>query len=347
MKAIEELLRGAVADGLCVGGAAAVGVGEKTLGTCVGGLVRVGGVPLDSHTRFDLDALTALLVPVTLTLLALERGMLSLGDTLGMLLDAPADKRAVTVQQLLTGTSGFPASLLLEQEATDADDALRAILKHPLQKTIKPGKARVDAIVLGKVLERVYGLPLDEAAKRLVFTPLGMRRTGYLPSGDNIAAAERDAETGELLSCVARDENARFQHGVSGHAGVFADCADCARFASMLACNGLVGGAPFLTPSAVALLSRDHTPKKAAAVGLGVTLAKRGSTFMGDLWARDGFGVADDAGASIAVEPQSGLWVVLLLNRACNPRDAERLASLRRRVHNRAKGLLPSAISRA
>ena len=320
------------AQELSIGGAAMIGVGAETLCTATFGKVRPGGIAVDRQTRFDLGALTTLLSPVMLALLALERGQVSLRDPLGLFMEAPADKRGLTLLRLLTNASGFPAEFLLEQEANDAYDALRAILAHPLAGG--NGNSQIAAIVLGKVMESVYGLPLDEAAKKYVFQPLGMKHSGYLPSGQNIACAVRDADA----IGVPRNENARFQHGVSGNAGVFADIVDCGRFAAMLANTGKTNGRTFLQAETLAFATRDHTPKKTIARGLGFQLAKRGSTFMGELWAADGFGLADDAGMSLAVEPRSGLWTVLLLNRANLAKDAERLASVRRRLHNAVCG---------
>lgn len=319
------------------GYALAVGLRERVLhAECHGRLGAPGSPPVTAETRYDLASLTKIIAPTMLALRALEDGRLALTDTLAQFFDAPADKRDVTVFHLMTHTAGMEPSFLLEEKAVDPRDALRAILARKLAAPV--GK-RVEYscmgyITLGKVLEQVYGLPLDEAAKRFVFAPLGMARTSYLPAGDNIAPTEIDATTGEPWQGVVHDENARFLNGVSANAGVFSDLNDCARFASMLACGGRLDGRAFLARDTLRLATSDHTAGMQLARGLGFQLAARGVTFFGDLWPRDGFGHTGFTGTSVAVEPRGGLFVVLLTNRVYPTRENDKLMRVRRLLHN-------------
>ena len=60
-------------------------------------------------------------------------------------------------------------------------------------------------LLLGQLLECLYGQTLADLATQEVFWPLRMTRTGYLPSGDNIAPTERQAD-GTLLRGSVHDE---------------------------------------------------------------------------------------------------------------------------------------------
>ncbi|MDD3410882.1 MAG: serine hydrolase, partial [Eubacteriales bacterium] len=265
-----------------------------------------------------------------LALSALEHGKLTLDDPLTMFFSGvPADKRGITVGQLLTHTSGLPPYFPLEQEADGASDAAQAILAHPLDE--RPGRrvreSAMGFVLLGLLLEKALRLPLDEAARRYVFSPLGMTLTDYLPSGANIAACGLDPATGEPLVGVAADENARFLHGVSGSAGVFTTLNDCLRFAGMLAHEG----APLLAPATVRLARRNHTRGLDEAFGLGFRL----KTGFGDLWSGDTFGLTAPGGC-LAVDPVSGLAAALLLNPVETPRGGAALPRLRRLALNQA-----------
>ena len=65
----------------------------------------------NEHTRYDLASVTKPLVVGMLTLRAMEAGKLCLWDRLGTFLDAPPDKRDITIAQILTHTAGFPTGL--------------------------------------------------------------------------------------------------------------------------------------------------------------------------------------------------------------------------------------------
>lgn len=63
-------------------------------------------------------------------------------------------------------------------------------------------------LLLGFLLERVFDMPLDEAAKRFVTAPLHMGRTGYLPSGSDVAPTSIRDENGVLQPGCPLDGNA-------------------------------------------------------------------------------------------------------------------------------------------
>ena len=332
------LLDRALADGAFPGYALCVGRGDDVWLTRVGGtLAGPGTPPVTPDTRYDMASLSKVLAATQLTWLALERGLITLQDTIGAFFpDAPEDKREITVHQLVTHQSGMEPSFRLDRLGIAPQDTLDAILRHPLLGA--PGTAVryscMGFITLAKMLEKAYALPLNEAAKRYVFAPLGMAHTGFLPEGGNIAPTERDEATGRLWTGVVHDENARFQGGVSGNAGVFSDIGDMSRFARMLACGGTLEGYRHVTAETLRFATRDHTAALNESRGLGLELNARGGTYMGDLWPAAGFGHTGFTGTSLAVDPGSGLFVALLTNRVCPTRENLKLMRVRRLLHN-------------
>ena len=106
-------------------------------------------------------------------------------------------------------------------------------------------------ILLGQLLECLYGAELNELAMQEVFWPLGMRKTGYLPREDGIAATEMQ-DNGKCLQGLVYDENAQFLGGVSGHAGVFSTMDDLALWMQMIAAQGeLPDGSRYLSKAAI------------------------------------------------------------------------------------------------
>lgn len=323
---LNTMLAEGVTDGCFPGAVAAVGVGEQTLVTAASGEATL-------DTRFDMASMSKILSTTMLALQAIEEGLLTLDDTLSYFFDTPDDKARITVRQLLTHTGGFTPFFLLQEAVEDPADAVSCILRRPLES--EPGGAPcyscMGFILLGKLLEEVFGAPLDTLASARVFSPLSMHRTGYNPSGSNIAPTEVDIETGRAWQGIVHDENARFLGGVSGNAGVFSDIKDCIRFASMLA----TGGRRFLSSAVFHLATQDHTRGYDTHRGLGFHLGGTPGSFFGDLFPPVSFGHTGFTGVSMVIDPATSLFVILLTNRVYPTRTNEKIFRFRRRLHNR------------
>ena len=232
----------------------------------------------------------------------------------------------------MTHTGGFTPTFRLDLALQDPADALQAILDHPLDYAPGggPSYSCMGYIVLGKLLEAVYGKPLNVLAKERVFDPLGMSSTCYCPEGGNIASTELDAATGKLWTGVVHDENARFLRGISGNAGVFSNIHDMIRFAQMLSQEG--NG--YLSPATLKTAVRCQEEGGGVRRGIGFHLAGTPENYMGEIMPPTSFGHTGFTGTSLAIDPESGFFVILLSNRVCPTRDNHRLFSFRRRLHN-------------
>lgn len=329
-----DMLAQGIAEGVFPSAAAAVGIRDRVFFMhAAGRLSLFDGGEADTRTRYDMASMTKIMAPTMLALMALEKGLLVLDDTLSAFFDAPQDKADITVLQLMTHTGGFPPSFLLEEACKTPDEAAEAILRRPLEGP--PGQmprySCMGYILLGKILEKVYGKPLNEASRERIFEPLGMAMTGYLPKGGNIAATEVGAPGGKPYQGVVHDENARFLQGVSGNAGVFSNIEDCARFAAMLSQEGF----PLLNPATLRLAIKDRTPAHYVHRGLGFHVSGGPGSFMGDLFPATAFGHTGFTGTSLAVDPQSGLYALLLTNAVHPRRGNPAIQRFRRLFHNR------------
>ena len=334
----DEIMRQAVASRVFPGAVLLVGSGERVLfRRAYGRLGPEETEPMtNEQTRYDLASLTKPLVVGMLTLRALESGKLCLWDKLSTFIQAPADKQDITIRQLLTHTAGFPSGFHLWRMAKDAAQTTDLLLAA---KLVSPPGTRVQYccagyLLLGQLLECLYGQTLAELATQEVFWPLRMSRTGYKPTGDNIAPTERQQD-GTLLRGQVHDENARFMGGVAGNAGVFSTADDLALFMQMLAAEGaLSDGTRYLGAPTVRLALRNHTPGLGQARGLGFYLPAFDDGYIGDLFPPETVGHTGFTGTSITLDPTSGLYVILLSNRVCPSRDNEAIYRVRRLVHN-------------
>lgn len=330
---VHQLIRQGLEQGAYPCAALAVGIGptvylKQTYGDCM------------ENTLFDMASVSKILGPTMVAFHFLERGLLRLYDTVGLFFpNAPADKKDITILQLMTHTSGIKDHFLLSDFCNNPEDAVDVILNHPLAQASggDPIYTCMGYILLGKILEQIGGMPLDKLAQKYVFDPLGMTATGYHPSGD-IAPTEMDPATGKLLQGVVHDENARFLQGISANAGVFSDLNDMITFTKMLAMGGKTeNGEAYLSPAMLRTALRNRTPdSKGEYRGLGFNLAGSPWNFLGDLMSPAAYGHTGFTGTSFAVDPATGLWVVLLTNRVCPTRTNVKMIRIRSLMHNAA-----------
>ena len=302
------------------------------------------GRPVDTHTLYDMASLTKVMATSMVAFYMIEDGILRLNDRIGDFMAAPVYKKDVTIRQLMTHTGGFQADFKLETLIRRPEEAAACILRRPL--FCPPGKHVVYScmgyIVLGKILESISGKGLDQMAREWVFEPLGMTQTGYRPftelhaaldagAQENIAWTELDPVSKRYLAGVVHDENARTLQGVSGNAGVFSTLEDMMKMGRMLA----RGGDGYLSRAMLKAATQNYTPGMEENRGLGFQL-RDSNSFFGDLMGPESFGHNGYTGTSLAVDPQSGLYVVLLTNRVHPSRKNDAIFRLRHLVHNMA-----------
>lgn len=282
--------------------------------------------PLDEATVFDAASLTKPVVTATLVQLLRERGLLDMEAPLQRYLPdcGGADKAGIRLRQLLTHSSGLPASLPGNGAGdwAGAADAERIGCSLPL--TAPPGTqfrySDVNYILLGRIVERASGMALARFAAEALFQPLGMHDSGYLPlrrmPATRIAPTER-LKDGQLLRGEVHDPTARKMGGVAGHAGLFTTTADLARFARMLLEGGVAeDGRRFLSAQSVALLTTAQSPAGIAELrGMGWDIASPYARPRGSLYPLTSFGHTGFTGCAFWLDPASHSFFVLLSNR--------------------------------
>jgi CubicO group peptidase (beta-lactamase class C family) len=349
---LDSIVTLALAQGAAPGAVVAVGrhgrlVHLRGYGTLDwgGDAARAGG-----ETLYDLASLTKVVATTTAAMILEERGALDLSrpvrDYLPEL-DAP-DKAAVTVRMLLTHSGGFEAGAALHARFRGQAEYLAQINARPLRSA--PGAQTVysdwDMVLLQAVVERAAGRPLDAFVAERVFAPLGMRDTRFTPDTADRALRRRIAPTatdtarGGVLRGTVHDGNAWALGGVSGHAGLFSTARDLAVFAELLLRGGRYGGARVLAPHTVARWTARQGPGSSRALGWD-TPAPGSSA--GRHFSPRSFGHTGFTGTSLWVDPERGLFVVILANRV-HPRGAStRHVALRRDVADAAQAAILDA----
>ncbi|MFJ5520955.1 serine hydrolase domain-containing protein [Streptomyces griseoluteus] len=336
----EDLVRDAVRDRVVPGAVLITGTGvDGPVSTAAYGVTADGpaGRPVTTDTVFDLASLTKVVATTTAVLRLADTGALALDEPVHRHLPdfaAGDDKvrREVTVRHLLSHASGLPPHRDLWKLPGDRASRLAAVLAEPLETPPFTAVRYSDLgfILLGEIVATVSGQPLDAAVQELVLDPLGLTATRYLPPAQwRERTAATEVPPGGAPRCgVVHDENAECLGGVAGHAGLFGTGPDLARYLR----DCWLSRDALLSPRIREEALRPQTEGLDGARGLGWTLPGDTWDHMSPSWPPTGAGHTGFTGTSLALDPASGIWVVLLTNAVHYGRGA-RAQDLRRRVH--------------
>ncbi len=296
-------------------------VHENALGTLAFG----GAAPMQRNTLFRIASLTKPLSGAAAMLLV-EEGKLRLDEPVDRLLpelanrrvlkrlDGPVDdtvpaNRPILVSDLLTLRMGIGAIMAPGEypimkamtelgvamgpqlPTTPSPDAwLRNLGSLPLMR--QPGEAWMydtGLTVLGVLISRASGQPLETFFRERLFKPLGMVDTGFsVPAGnlDRLATCYfRNPETGKFEVFDAAGADSQFSRPPdmpSAAGGLVSTADDYLAFARMMLNKGEHGGRQLLSQRSVELMTTDHITPEQKAV----------SPFVPGFWDKRGWGYA-------------------------------------------------------
>lgn len=336
LDAAGAVLVAGVEQGLWPGLVAAVGdAGGEQRRWVLGSAERWSGGerPMTADTVFDLASLTKVLATLPSVLLLVQRGAVRLADPVADFV-AGVDPR-ITVEQLLTHSGGLPPSVDLTQRARTADELVHAAAT--IEPVAEPGAAvaysDVGFVLLGGVVAAASGVELARFAADEVLAPLGVAAT-YSPPGEWLARiAATELVDGRPVHGVVHDENAAAAGGRVGHAGLFGSLND------VVGCLPLWRpGGPLFGDALRAEALRDHTAGLGGHRGLGWTCRGDGYDILDDGWGPAAVSHTGFTGTSVALDPRTGRWAVLLTNAVHFGRGRPEVFAARRRFHAELAG---------
>jgi uncharacterized protein YbbC (DUF1343 family)/CubicO group peptidase (beta-lactamase class C family) len=307
--------------------------------------IEPGEEPMTRETIFDMASLTKPVATATSVLILVEQGKIRLDDPITKYLPEFDNhgKNAITVEQLLRHRSGLIADNPIADYADGPEKAWERIAA--LEPIAQPGERFVysdmNFIILGRLVEKVSGQPLDAFARSRIFEPLGLRETRFRPEADDPRIAPTEKDEGKLLRGVVHDPRARALGGVAGHAGLFSNADDVAVYARMLLDGGKgPDGQSILSPETVAkMIDHGETPRNQRR-GLGWDMATSFSAPRGTRFGPRSFGHTGFTGTSLWIDPDSKMFVILLTSRLHPDGKAPSPTALRREVATLAASAL-------
>jgi len=193
-----------------------------------------------------------------------------------------------------------------------------------------------DFILMGKVVEAVSGMTLDQYALKNFYIPLGMTGTGFHPRDhyplERIAPTEEEKHfRRQLIRGDVHDPGAAMFGGVSGHAGLFSDAYDLSVLLQMLLNGGEMNGERYIRDSTIRYFTAYN--RESSRRGIGFDKPEKDNISRKDPYpcasaSPDTYGHTGFTGTCIWVDPKYNLVFVFLSNRVCPDGDNNRLSKL-------------------
>ena len=313
LREMDAAVRLAIADGRLPGGVLRIERNGSVYQAAFGNRAVQPQVESNtSDTIYDVASLTKVLATTPAVMKLVEQGRVEIDAPVSRYLPGfvGEHKERVTVRSLLTHTSGEKPGMSGAGWA-GYEEGIAKALAQPLGD--EPGKlirySDVNFILLGELVRKVSGEPLDVFCAREIYAPLKMTDTMFRPPPEllsRIAPTTTGGARGEV-----HDPTSHQLGGVAGHAGLFSTAADVAKFARML-----LDGGPVLKPSTIALMTVVATPPNVEGKrGLGWDIDTPYGGPRGRWFPLGSYGHTGWTGGSLWIDPFSKTFIIFLSNR--------------------------------
>lgn len=316
--------------------------------------------PVTTQTVYDLASVTKISATTLSVMKLYEEGKLDVDKTLGYYLPwvRGTNKAGLVLKDVLTHQAGLVAFIPFYKEIINANgepypgffeplpdagytvhvadtiymrnDWVDTMYARILQSKLSARQQYIysdnDFIFLGKVVEQIAGMPLDEYAEKTFYQPLHLYHTTFKASEhlplNTIAPTEEELQfRQQLLRGYVHDPGAAMFGGVAGHAGLFSNAHDLAILYSMLLNGGIWNGKRYLNTETINYFTAYHS--NISRRGLGFDKPEKDNTTRPEAYpclsaSPQTYGHTGFTGIGVWVDPKYHLLFIFLSNRV-NP----------------------------
>ena len=330
-----------------------------------------GAKPVTLESIYDLASVTKISATTVAVMKLYEQGKLKLDKTLGDYLPflRGTDKAGLKISDILLHQAGLNPYISFYRNTIDtntgkpsssyyseAKDSLFTIpvarnvwlrrdyndtMLHIIgQSKLGPMNKYVysdnDFILLGKIVEAISGLTLEQYVKKTFYDPLGMTSTGFNPwkrfGMERVVPTEEEKHfRRQLLQGYVHDEGASMFGGISGHAGLFSNAYDLSLLYQMLLNGGELNGQRFLKKETIDYFTDYHSSISRRGLGFDKPEkdnASRKEPYPSAKASPKTYGHTGFTGTCVWVDPESKLVYIFLSNRVYNTRTNNLLGQL-------------------
>lgn len=321
-----------------------------------------GLTKMNIHSIFDLASVTKITATTLAIMKLYEDGKIQLNQPASTYLPwlRNSNKRNITIRELLLHQGGLQAYIPFFKETIDAngkplpefyrdhfsdsfnlrvaenlylrsdweDSIFNRIANSPLSARNKYIYSDNDFILLGKIVESITGLTLDEYVSKIFYQPMGLSRIGFKPRKQFLKTQivptefEKHFRLQQLWGDV-HDPGAAMFGGVSGHAGLFADAENVGALMQMLLNGGKWNGTTYLKKSTINFFTKYNSHVSRRGLGFDkpekdILSTKTKNPYPSKKVSPTAFGHTGYTGTAVWADPHSKFVFVFLSNRV-NP----------------------------
>ena len=314
------------------------------------------------QTMYDIASLTKVAATTLAVMKLHDNHEIQLTDRIGKYLPylSGTDKANITLEELLTHTSGMPAFIpfyksiqgnekYLRANKTenysiqvadnlylrnDYPDTIRYKVAHCKLKEKKYEYSDLNFLLLKDMVENVTMLPIEQFLNETFYQPMGLSHTSFRPlqhgfHKQEIAPTEKD-ETfrKQLVHGYVHDQTSALMNGNAGNAGLFSTAEEIAALFLMLQNDGVYDGTRYLSESTVAEFTKMHHLHNCQVRGFGFHTPKAcgESSIVPAAASTKTFGHQGFTGTVVWCDPKEELIFVFLSNRVCPDPEPNKLA---------------------
>jgi len=315
---------------------------------------------------FDIASVTKVTATLPMIMKMQEQGKININHTLGDYYNYPenSNKKNIIIKEMLCHQAGLPAWIPFYKNSLDSlgnpdtlwyakkQDSIFFVkildslfLKKTYQDsvwnmiyncglaTIKDYKySDLGYYLLKQIIEKSYKDSLQNVTKKYLYAPLGMNYTQYNPKWNGYdlnkimpTEVEKNFRKSLLIGTV-HDQGAALLGGVAGHAGIFSNANDLAKYMQLLLNGGSYGGYKYFETSTIKNFTSKQYPNNRRAVGFDkpTPIGQDGPTC--DAASTESFGHTGFTGTMVWADPKNNLVYIFLSNRVYPSADINTLS---------------------
>lgn len=313
---------------------------------------------VDPETIYDLASVTKICATTLSVMRLYDQGKIALNKTLGDYLPSVrgTNKAKLTIEDILLHQAGLKAFIPFYKETIDSatgnplpgfysktpsakysirvtdsmymrtdwkDTIYQRILTSPVGPRNKYIYSDNDFIFLGKIVEAVSGMPLEEYIQKELYRKLGINQAGFKPlerlPKSRIAPTEQEKIfRQQLIRGDVHDPGASMMGGVAGHAGLFGNAYELAVMMQMLLDGGKYNGYYFFSPETIKTFTAHRSKISRRALGFDRPEKDNASSkepYPSKYASQQTFGHTGFTGTCVWVDPSADLIYIFLSNR--------------------------------
>ena len=314
------------------------------------------------QTMYDIASLTKVAATTLAVMKLYDNGEIHLTDRIGKYVPylAGTDKANLTLEELLTHTSGMPAFIPFYKSIqgnekylrasksenfsiqvadnlylrNDYPDTIRYKVAHCKLKEKKYEYSDLNFLLLKDMVENVTMMPIEQFLAETFYQPMGLSHTSFKPlqhgfHKKEIAPTEKDGTfRKQLVHGYVHDQTSALMNGNAGNAGLFSTAEEIGAIFLMLQNGGMYDGERYLSESTVAEFTKMHHLHGCQVRGFGFHTPKATGTssIVPAAASTHIFGHQGFTGTVVWCDPKEELIFVFLSNRVCPDAEPNNLA---------------------